>query len=146
MIDIKPCTRKIDLLVVHCADTYASMDIGRNEIDTWHRERGWIGIGYHYVIRRDGTIEKGRPDQTAGAHVEGHNYNSLGICMVGGKGANNAPADNFTPEQYEGLKELISKLLAVYPEAKVVGHNDLNPHKACPCFSVKDWLKKNVSK
>lgn len=129
--------RKINLIVVHCADTYARMDIGVKEIDKWHRARGWNGIGYHYVIRRDGTVETGRNEYIAGAHVSGHNANSIGICYAGGKGDDNRPEDNRTPEQKAALTNLIAKLRAKYPEASVVGHRDLDRNKACPCFDAK---------
>ena len=65
-------------LVVHCSATPASRDIGAKEIDLMHRQKGWRCIGYHYVIRRDGRVEAGRPENEPGAHVEGHNGHSLG--------------------------------------------------------------------
>ena len=129
--------RTVNLVVIHCADTYATMDIGAKEIDAWHRGRGWKGIGYHYVIRRDGTIEKGRPEEVPGAHVSGHNQHSIGICYAGGKSADGRPEDNRTEAQKESLRELVAELLERYPDARIVGHHDLNPAKACPCFDVK---------
>ena len=129
--------RTINLFVIHCADTYATMDIGIKEIDAWHRKRGWTGIGYHYVIRRNGIVETGRQENIMGAHAEGFNANSIGICYAGGKGTDGRPEDNRTPEQKESLLKLIAELHAKYPGAKVVGHHDLNPGKACPCFNVK---------
>ena len=129
--------RTINLFVIHCADTYATMDIGVKEIDAWHRKRGWTGIGYHYVIRRNGIVETGRQENIIGAHAEGFNSNSIGICYAGGKGTDGRPEDNRTPTQKESLLKLIAELHAKYPGAKVVGHHDLNPGKACPCFNVK---------
>ena len=64
--------RKINLIVIHCSDTYARMDIGVNEIRQWHLQRGFNDIGYHYVIRRDGAIEQGRPIEKPGAHAAGY--------------------------------------------------------------------------
>lgn len=127
-------------LVVHCAATKPTMDIGLREIRQWHRERGWLDIGYHFVIRRDGTVETGRPHDVIGAHVEGHNYESLGICMAGGIDAKGKPENNFTPAQFESLRALLDKLKADYPSAKIVGHRDLDPKKACPSFDVASWL------
>lgn len=127
-------------IVIHCAATKASMDIGAAEIDKWHREKGWLMIGYHKVIRRDGRIEDGRPLDSPGAHVEGMNSVSVGICLVGGIDAKGRPERNYTPEQWAALKSLVLDLKRVYPEAVVVGHHDLNPGKACPCFEVDDWL------
>ena len=113
--------RTINEIIFHCADTYAYMDIGKKEIDSWHRARGWNGIGYHYVIRRDGTIEQGRPEEQVGAHVAGHNANSIGICYAGGKGNHGWPEDNRTPAQRNSMINLVNELLEKYPEATVVG-------------------------
>lgn len=133
--------KSVDYLVVHCAATKASMDIGKAEITQWHRERGFFDIGYHYVIRRDGTIEKGRPDTRPGAHARGFNHISLGICLVGGVAEDGkTPEDNFTAEQYATLFDLLTELVGEYPEAALVGHRDLpNVHKACPSFDVNSW-------
>lgn len=132
--------REIDLIVVHCADTPASMDIGVAEIRRWHtEERGWSDIGYHYVIRRDGTIELGRDldgdgdvDEETGAHVWGYNKRSIGICMVGGKGG-----ANFTMPQYDALRNLVKALLEKYPGSALMGHRDLDESKECPSFDVR---------
>ncbi len=126
--------RKIDSLVVHCADTPARMDIGADTIDVWHKQNGWQGIGYHFVIRRDGTQERGRDVAEVGAHVAGHNANSIGICLVGGKGG-----FNFTMRQMDSLKELLLRLVADYPDAEILGHTDLDSRKTCPNFDVKEW-------
>lgn len=133
-----------DWLVVHCSATPASMNIGRKEIEEWHRAKGWVAIGYHYVIRRDGTVETGRPSDVIGAHVEGHNKNSIGICLVGGVNKAMKPEDNFTASQFAALGGLLHMLKAKYPDAAIQGHRDFpNVHKACPSFDVKAWLKAN---
>lgn len=129
--------REIKYIVIHCADTYSDMDIGVKEIDRWHKERGWKGVGYHYVIRRNGIIEVGRTETKTGAHVVGYNSNSLGICYAGGKSAKGDPEDNRTEAQKISLTNLVNDLKIRYPEAKVVGHHDLFPGKACPCFDVQ---------
>jgi hypothetical protein len=87
--------RDIDQLVVHCAATRPDQDIGVAEIDAEHRAQGWDCIGYHYVIRRSGILEKGRPDSQVGAHVKGHNAFSLGICLVGGVDAHDVAEKQF---------------------------------------------------
>ncbi len=129
--------RKINLIVIHCADTYASMDIGVKEIREWHLARGFNDIGYHYVIRRDGTIESGRPLEKPGAHAAGYNSYSVGICYAGGKGKDGRPEDNRTPEQKQAMHDLVTSLKQQFPQAEVTGHRDLpGVRKACPCFSV----------
>jgi N-acetylmuramoyl-L-alanine amidase len=134
-----------DFIVVHCAATTAKMDIGKVEIDRWHRARGWFGIGYHYVIRRDGTLEVGRPDDVVGAHVSNHNSNTLGICMAGGLAEDKkTPEDNFTPAQLKTLKKLLTELKVKYPKAEIKGHGEFPPPnlgRACPVFPLQKWLK-----
>jgi hypothetical protein len=120
------------------------MDIGAKEIDIWHKNKGWDGNGYQDVIRRDGTLEFGRDENDVGAHVEGYNSESVGICMVGGVDKDENPENNFTKAQFKTLKRSLSFYNTLFPEAKVVGHNDLNPHKACPSFNVGQWLENNV--
>lgn len=132
---------KTEYIVIHCSATPPSMDIGVKEIDRWHRQKGWQGCGYHYVIRRDGSIETGRPDDVIGAHVVNYNHNSLGICMVGGVAEKDkvTPENNFTEAQFASAQALVARMRAKYPKAKVRGHRDF-AKKACPSFDVKDYF------
>ncbi len=133
--------RRTPLLVIHCSATPPSMDIGVSEIDQWHKDRGWRGVGYHYVVRRDGTVEKGREDHVVGAHAKGYNSKSLSICLVGGVDADTKPQDNFTPEQKNALRTLIKELRGKYDIYSIVGHRDLpGVAKACPSFDVVDFI------
>jgi len=131
-------------LTVHASATYPSMDIGKTEIDQWHRDRGWNGIGYHFVIRRDGTVETGRPVHRVGAHVGNHNTGNIGICMVGGlkQGTKNTPEDNYTSDQWTALNQLLTELHERWPDAKLMGHNDFRGHetRGCPCFNQKIYF------
>ena len=131
----------IQFLVIHCSATPKSLEIGAYEIDKMHRlERGFDRIGYHWVIKRDGTIEKGREEKEIGAHAYGYNKGSLGICLVGGLSDLNEPENNFTPNQFESLYRLLKQLKENYPDAKILGHRDLpNVQKQCPCFDVIPW-------
>jgi N-acetylmuramoyl-L-alanine amidase len=133
--------RTIDLLVIHCSATGPSQDIGARDIDRWHRERGWDGIGYHYVIRRDGRWETGRPHERAGAHARGYNHSSLGICLAGGVNAAGQPDCNYTAPQWRVLANLVRQLRRQYAGCQVVGHRDLpGVGKACPVFDVLAWV------
>ncbi len=134
-----------DFIVVHCSATQAKSDIGAADIDRWHRGQGWQTIGYHYVIRRNGTIEEGREEDKIGSHVHNHNANSIGICMVGGVAADGKTAENnFTQEQFASLKQLVARLKTKYPKAVVQGHRDFpGVYKACPSFDAKAWAKEN---
>jgi N-acetylmuramoyl-L-alanine amidase len=134
--------RPIDLIVIHCSATPPNRDIGVNDIRTWHvRDRGFRDVGYHYVIRRNGAIEFGRTLDVAGAHAEGFNKKSIGICMVGGVASDLRTVDNFTEAQFTSLDILIRASKHRFPNAKVLGHRDLpNVAKACPAFDVAQWL------
>ena len=133
--------KKTDLIIIHCAATRPNQDIGAYEIDRWHRQRGFLKIGYHFVIRRDGSVETGRALEEVGAHAVNYNSRSVGICMVGGVDDKLKPQDNFTPAQWETLEQVVKKLTAEYPDAQVIGHRDVDPRKACPSFDAIKWWK-----
>ena len=128
--------RQITLIVIHCSAVRPGQTSSAAQIDTWHRERGWkLGIGYHYVVRRDGEIEPGRPEWMIGAHCVNHNAHSIGICYEGGLDIRGQPADTRTPEQKAALRQLLEDLHRRYPRALIVGHHDLDPTKDCPCIN-----------
>lgn len=141
-------------IIIHCSATKPSMDVGAQWIDREHRARGFLRIGYHKVIRRDGTVEDGRALDERGAHCldAGMNHISVGICLIGGvseKPQKHIPGNpwngsdaenNFTPEQFKVLREMLFDLLKVYPGAQIIGHRDVpGVTKACPSFDVKEW-------
>ena len=127
--------RTITLIVVHCSAVTPDQTSSAAQIDSWHRERGWkFGIGYHYVIRRNGEIEPGRPEWMVGAHCVNHNSHSIGVCYEGGLDIRGQPADTRTAEQKASLRRLLKDLRQRYPHALIVGHHDLNPLKDCPCI------------
>jgi N-acetylmuramoyl-L-alanine amidase len=143
-LPIKQYAKRIstDFIAIHCADTKEKQDIGVKEIREWHKAppRGWADVGYHYVIRRDGTVELGRPLFAVGAHVEGYNSRSVGICLVGGMDTNGDPTDDFTPVQMESLEMVVRACKSRYPKATVQGHTDFpNVGKNCPTFDAKAW-------
>lgn len=132
--------RRINEIIVHCTATPEGHNYTVADIDRWHRERGWQGIGYHYVIYRDGSVHPGRPPREPGAHCLGHNSNSIGICYVGGLASDGKTAqDTRTPEQHAALRQLVAELMAKYPGSTVHGHNEFAA-KACPCFDVQKDL------
>lgn len=129
-----------EAIFVHCSATKPSMDVGVREISQWHRELGWLAIGYHFVIRRDGTIEEGRPVDVVGSHVKDWNSKSVGVCLVGGIDDKGKFEANFTPAQMQSLKEKLADLKDMYPDAEIKAHHDIAP-KACPSFNLSRWLK-----
>lgn len=135
---------RTDYIVIHCSATRAiQANIGAKDIRQWHLAKGWRDIGYHWVIKRDGKVEKGRGVDEIGSHVAGHNANSIGICLVGGLNNDTyAPEANYTAAQWGALKTLVADMLKKYPKAKVLGHRDFpGVAKACPCFNAKEWAK-----
>ena len=128
--------RAITLIIIHCSAVRPDQTSSAAQIDTWHRRRGWkLGIGYHYVVRRDGRIERGRPDYMVGAHCLNHNAHSIGVCYEGGLDIRGQPADTRTKAQKMALRALLEHLHRQYPWACIVGHHDLDPQKACPCIA-----------
>lgn len=124
-------------LIIHCSDSPNGRNDRAKDLHRWHLERGWSGIGYHYVICIDGAIEAGRPEYWEGAHCSGHNANSLGICMIG--------TDEFSKEQWQALEHVVKGILARYPDIKIHGHNEFSS-KQCPGFDVKQWAASHIPK
>jgi N-acetyl-anhydromuramyl-L-alanine amidase AmpD len=124
--------KSVDYIVVHGSETKDDKDIGVEEIRRSHRQKGWLDVGFHFIIRRDGEVERGRPHDVPGAHVRGYNHVSLGICLVG---------QTYTDVQMKELRVLILDLLKLHPEAKVCGRRDMgkaNTHN--PGFDVGEWF------
>ena len=142
--------RSISLIVVHCTATKPSYDYTKERLRRDHVEgRGWSDIGYHIYVRRNGDIEMCRPLAIPGAHAKGYNAHSIGIAWEGGLNQLGNTEDNRTAEQAVSLWHVIEDLLIAYPEARLVGHHDLNPHKACPCMDAANeykWLVEKYSK
>lgn len=147
--------RQINLIVVHCSATPEGRDVTAADINKMHIARGFKKIGYHYVIRLDGTVETGRKENEVGAHAKGYNANSIGVCYVGGLASDGkTPKDTRTAAQKSALKKLLHTLKQRYPNARIVGHRDLSPDlnhdgkiepnewvKACPCFDAQEEYK-----
>lgn len=148
-------------VIIHCSATDNGKHYTAADIDGWHRERGFTrdldefpnnrpdlsAIGYHYVIRPDGVLEEGRALLEKGAHCQGHNISSVGVCLVG--------TNQFTLAQWLQLDRLLKKLKAIWPQIKIMGHRDTcsdsnqDGHisacewlNRCPGFSVADYLNK----
>jgi N-acetylmuramoyl-L-alanine amidase len=137
MIALTPkADRDIRYIVLHHSATpNTSETVDAQEIHRWHKERGFLGIGYNYVVLKDGTVEAGRPEYWVGAHAKGNNTISLGVCIVGTGEPEGA--------QDASTRELVNALLARYPTAKVRGHGELPGNDTeCPGFDVDTWLAK----
>ncbi len=142
--------RKIKEIVIHCSASPNGRHDDIESIDFWHAQRGFARkseaitqhrdtidhCGYHYVITLNGDIQQGRHPAEMGAHAKGHNYHSLGVCLIG--------TDQYTSEQWEALRLLVISLTAQYPDAVVVAHHTINPGKRCPGFDVAKWQGNNM--
>lgn len=151
--------REIRHIVIHCSASPNGFQITAQDIDSWHVDRGFrrtrgfrirqnmdlLAIGYHFVIYVSGIVATGRHLEEVGAHVQGSNARSIGICMIG--------IDRYTPAQWESLQRLVMDLQKTYPEAEILGHRDFSPDqdgdglvepwewlKTCPGFDVRTWL------
>lgn len=143
---MKP-VRQITGIVIHCAATPNGKWFSVQDIDQWHQERGFgradefrhrfnptlHAIGYHFVVYTNGAVATGRHLDEVGAHAQGFNSRSIGICLIG--------TDQFTTEQWQSLRDNIKGLQKIYPDVRIAGHRDLpNVHKECPGFDVSSWL------
>lgn len=125
-------------IVLHHADASTATVY---DIHQWHLKNGWAGIGYHFYVRKDGSVYQGRPLNTIGAHVYGHNAYSVGICAEGNYMVETMPA-----AQKQAIVELIKYIKEIYPTAKIVGHKDLMatdcPGKNFPLNELKNQFNK----
>lgn len=130
--------RKIDKIIIHCSATPEGKSFTVQNIDRWHRQRGFRCIGYHFVVYLDGTVHTGRPIAEIGAHCQGQNTTSIGICYIGGVAADGkTPKDTRTEAQKSALVTLVANLKKQYPNATIHGHNEYAA-KACPSFKVRE--------
>ena len=120
--------RRIDKIILHCSAFSKPHDI--ETVRAWHKQRGFKDVGYHYFITFKGQIQEGRTLETIGAHCEGFNTTSVGICLAG------LLLKDFTRMQFKSLKGLLKELKQKYPKAKVYGHHDFNKKKECPVYDV----------
>ena len=134
--------KKTNYIIIHSTNTKPNVDIGAIDIDEKHRKRGLLKIGYHSIIKRDGTIEIGRSFNEIGAHLSEYDDKSVGICLIGGKNTKGIIAPDYTKVQQKALYTLVKVLTFVYKDAIVIGHNKLE-RTQCPSFDVEEWWNSN---
>jgi len=148
--------RDITEVIVHATETYTNKDIGAIEINNIHNALGHDGIGYHYVIRRDGRLQRGRPINRKGEHavVNDHDNYSIGIVMVGGLNVatgddnptDHRSAQSFTREQFTTLEKFLRSFYRKYSGGQVFGHNDIDVVELDPYFDVIDYVESTFRK
>ena len=149
--EIHAISRPLSEVVIHATETATDKDIGAIEINNIQSRLGHDGIGYHYVIRRDGRLQRGRPPDRVGDHTSanGHNNHSLGIVLVGGinvatgdtDALGNRSSSSFTREQYTTLERFCQAFYSRYPGGNIFGHNDLDADEIDPYFDVQEYVE-----
>ena len=114
--------KETKFIVIHSSQTKPNEDLGARDIDEMHRKEGLLKIGYHCIIKRDGTIEVGRPFNEIGAHSQEYDSQSVGVCVIGGRNSRSVVTPNYSAQQHKALHVLIKTLKYMYRDAKVVGH------------------------
>jgi N-acetylmuramoyl-L-alanine amidase len=145
---------RTDKLAIHCTATREGQDIDATTVDGWHLAQGWAGIGYHYLIGLDGSVEAGRPEGAIGSGIAGHNSDAIHIVYVGGLDRQGKAKDTRTEGQKTAMAMLVRHLDAKYRFKRIGGHRDYSPDKngngiierfewlkECPCFDVAEWLR-----
>lgn len=152
--------RVIDKIIIHCSASPNGKDFDITDCDNWHKDPKRVGgpfhrktvdiaafnshlvaVGYHYWIKIDGTIQSGRQVSEVGAHCQGLNSTSIGICMCG--------TDRFSKYQWEALSHLVGLLQNTYVGVTILGHyqtpTGANQGKKCPEFDVPLWVSKDFT-
>ena len=126
----------VSYIIIHCSATRETQDYTPEQLKRDHMARGFIDVGYHYYIRKDGRVTQHRKLNEVGAHCRPFNRCSIGVCYEGGLDANGKPKDTRTLKQRASLVGLILDLKQKFPKAKIRGHNEMPGAvpKACPCF------------
>ena len=139
---LKQSKRTINEIIVHCTATPEGRIETVQSIRNMHKAKGWSDIGYHYLIGLNGECWEGRNVNLIGAHCEGHNSNSIGVCYVGGVDKKMHAKDTRTEKQKAALVALLNDLRKLYPKAKIYGHRDFDKKgKACPSFDATKEYK-----
>ena len=131
----------IKFLVLHCSASRCDQDYSVEQLRRDHKARGFYDIGYHFYIRKDGTMTQHRKLLEVGAHARPYNRCSIGICYEGGLDEHGKPYNTMTAEQETRLVDLFRNLKILFPKAKIVGHRDLpgTTPKECPGFDAGSW-------
>jgi len=129
--------KKTNKIIIHYTETAEHQEYDVNDVREWHLNRGFSDIGYHFLVKLDGTVQIGRQVDLVGAHCHGQNYDSVGICYVGGKCNDGSLGDTRTPEQMKSINIVIAFVRSMYGYIPTYGHRDFS-NKDCPGFSAID--------
>ena len=154
--EFKKISREVTEVVVHWTETPTNKNIGSEELNAIHLASKLKGIGYHYVIRRDGSLQRGRPINIEGQHAptNDHNERSIGIAFVGGINApsgtpnleNFVSVQSLTRSQFNTFDHFCRGFYSRFPGGQIVGHNDIDPLEDDPGFDVREYVLANFGK
>lgn len=149
--ELRNVDREVTEVVVHWTETHTDKNIGSEEINKYHVDLGLNGIGYHYVIRRDGSLQRGRPVNIQGQHAptNNHDQRSIGLVFVGGI---NVPSGTPNPENFLSAQSLTRSQIntfdhfcrafyAVFPGGQIVGHSEIDADEVDPGFEVINYVE-----
>jgi N-acetylmuramoyl-L-alanine amidase len=150
-LEFSQITRKISEVIIHASDTYTNANIGSEEIHLRHNDAGHDGLQYHFVIRRDGRLQRGKPidDFSDASKINGHEQNCIDVCLVGGINVPteadapslNLSASSYTQAQMKTLEALLEAFYQKVPGGQVLGHNDIDPESPDPYFDVRSYVE-----
>jgi len=129
----------VRFLVLHCSATRCNSDYPPEQMLLDHKIRGFRTIGYHFYVRKDGSLSQHRKLLEVGAHCRPYNRCSIGICYEGGLDEEGRPANTLTEPQFQTLTELFERLVVLFPDAMIMGHRDMRSStpKECPCLDTR---------
>lgn len=137
--DVKRSSRWVNRFFIHCSasdnnnNAYKGVNLSKT-IDRWHKDNGWAGIGYHYIIDKDGSLMTGRNIERIPAAQGGHNKGTLAVCVHGLR------TEKFTQAQYDTLTALCRTINSLYNNITFHGHTEVSA-KTCPVFDYKELLR-----
>jgi len=148
--EINSIERNLNQVIIHATETTTDKNIGAIEINNINKELDLDGIAYHYVIRRDGRLQRGRPVNKAGEHSNDAKIDreSIGVILVGGLNCSSGEpnptnfrsSQSFTITQFNTLEKFLTAFYRRYPGGKVNGHNDIDANELDPYFDVEDYV------
>lgn len=149
--EIRNVDREITEVVVHWTESHTDKNIGSEEINKYHLELDLNGIGYHYVIRRDGSLQRGRPVNIEGQHAptNNHDLRSIAVVFVGGinvpsgtpNSENFLSAQSLTRSQINTFDHFCRAFYAVFPGGQIIGHNEIDEDEIDPGFEVTNYVE-----
>lgn len=130
--------REIRRIIFHHSASPVSTTL--EKIREWHVGRGWSDIGYHFVIERHGLIRHGRSVEKVGAHAEGANEDSIGVCITGD---NTSDTQGWHMDQIDAAQRLVDAILLLWPEAEILGHRDIKATE-CPGLEIREVIQRRM--